>query len=372
MLWKWINVVWDRTVDPEKRKRLLLDGVDPAEADAQLYGEAATERGPFNIMSTCVTGMIQRLMAPVRNDRFHLLTISCDSYSEETSVSCYDGYCQVSIPWDLSGFYDLDDYQKKKVIVDIVEAGLDVLEANGIVPVASPRKACAIVREVGYQSIWVVNEKRSASKLKASAIADSNTERLLVWLYVFGKGGQMMGRFLMAETGPEMVHVRNSYAKSMAWTGEALSITSEDGFGFAWDPSFDCPGFRFYEIVPRERAGAIRLGMPSCIAGRRVGALAVEEASVNGLVRRQVYEGVELGFDDNQKCTSIVFGAGSHPRLRGAELIGLSRREVRALLVAEGDDPIDEPGLVSSPALDVSVGFEGAGEDARAVKVTVS
>ncbi len=188
MLWNSINLIWmrPRAVRPEELAAVAADGG----ASRPLR---SVENG-LGVLPICVLDMVCRLMEPGRNDRFHLLTIVVIDPCEEPRSKCYDGYCEVSVPWNMEGFSERDDLGKKQEIVLILEAGLRMMSREYDVDSSSALDACRMVREVGYRNVWMMGRKRSKEGMEAVVTAECSTEQTVVTLAVFQKRGQLIGR----------------------------------------------------------------------------------------------------------------------------------------------------------------------------------
>lgn len=343
MLWNSINLIWmrPRAVRPEELAAVAADGG----ASRPLR---SVENG-LGVLPICVLDMVCRLMEPVRNDRFHLLTIVVIDPCEEPRSKCYDGYCEVSVPWNMEGFSERDDLSKKQEIVLILEAGLRMMSREYDVDSSSALDACRMVREVGYRNVWMMGRKRSKEGMEAVVTAECSTEQTVVTLAVFQKRGQLIRRERVVDLGPESGGLKQQYLSELLWEGGEVILRGKFGFEYRLDVLAGERGRVRYALRPYEQVGSIIVGFlgPAMVpwaVGREPKEVLYDGSRVVG----QIFEDMRVWFSQEGKCVRVDFSGSADLRCGGAAVLGRTFEEIVAeLREIDEDAEVRESAVVS-------------------------
>lgn len=333
MLWNSINLIWmrPRTVGPEE------SAVDDASEEG-VHLRRTVENG-LGVLPVCMLDMVCRLMDPVRNDKFHLLAIDVIDPDDEPRSKCYDGYCEISIPWCMEGFFDLDDLGKKREMVMILEAGLRAMGREYGVDPSSALDACRKVKEAGYRNVWMLGRKRSKGGAEAVVTAECSTERTTVILSVFQKQGQLVRQVVVVDLGPESGGLKQQYLAELLWDDDEVVLRGKYGFEYRLDMLSDTRGRVCYSLRPYESVGSIILGF----SGPTTTPWAIGEAPREILydgdcISGQVFANVRTRFSHEGKCVRVDFFGSADLQCCGISVLGRVFEEVvRELRAVDGD-----------------------------------
>ena len=333
MLWNSINLIWmrPRTAGPEES---AMDDVN--EESGRLRRTAENGLG---VLPVCMLDMVCRLMEPVRNDKFHLLTISVIDPDDEMRSKCYDGCCEISIPWCMEGFFNHDDLGKKREIVMLLEAGLRAMDREYRVYPSSALDACRKVKEVGYRNVWMLGRKRSKGGAEAVVTAECSTERTVVTLSVFQKQGQLVRQEVVIDLGPEAGGLKQQYLAELLWEDDEVVLRGKYGFEYRLDLLSATRGRVRYGLRPYESVGSIILGFsgPTTIPWA-IGEAPREVLCDGDCISRQVFANVRTRFSREGKCTRVDFFGSADLQCCGISVIGRAFEEVvRELCAVDGN-----------------------------------
>jgi hypothetical protein len=79
----------------------------------------------FSFQSKCITSLYERCFSKFNTENIRRINIFCVKDSPKPNLTIVDGFCELEILFDVSGFNKLEDQVKKEVILDTLKQGID-------------------------------------------------------------------------------------------------------------------------------------------------------------------------------------------------------------------------------------------------------
>ena len=101
----------------------LLEGLDCDEDLVQESYQKAwkKERRKFQLMTRCMTSMVERLMQPINSPEYWKVVFECTNKKDlivEGLSGRSGGVCEIQVLWDIEAFYKMDNLDKKKMTIN--------------------------------------------------------------------------------------------------------------------------------------------------------------------------------------------------------------------------------------------------------------
>lgn len=113
------------------------------------------KRRDFQLMTRCMTSMIERIMEPTVTEECWKIIVECVEKQAHKEYSNLLGAYVIQVEFDYNIFLTADDYSKKKMVIDTILKGIKKLsncisfDLNNIVD------ACKQVADHGYVNEWL-------------------------------------------------------------------------------------------------------------------------------------------------------------------------------------------------------------------------
>lgn len=129
----------------------------------------------FSFQTRCITKLYERVFdkkyktADCRQLNFH-----CGNYSEMKLLGCFDGFCQVLVPYNTQEFLEYPDNKKKIEILELLKNSLDfVIREKNWDP--NPfQEAYERVKELNYINEFIWNKPKLSPNKKYKAEVHCN------------------------------------------------------------------------------------------------------------------------------------------------------------------------------------------------------
>lgn len=191
----------------------------------------------LDYLSQCMTSMVTRFMYDV-NLPFKKLVIEIWDDEIDDGIKVITGCLGVQevriiySPWK---FFTVDDLEKKKITIDIVEQAALVFCSEGFSFGEDFKNACRLVRMANYENRWLWKRKQSKNKLTAEVVVLHDIREIHIWLSVYNHCGQMLRRVLVHKQNANSNWLKMYYLGNLSWKDDIVSITSKEGFLFSLD-----------------------------------------------------------------------------------------------------------------------------------------
>ena len=116
------------------------------------------KRRRFQLMSRCMTSMIERLMPSIKTENYWKLLIECVEKNPRLECLNMLGVCSVQIVFNFESFFEMDNYQKKKYVLDKIMETIDYLSIKGLNEFVAIKPICDEVVRRDYLNEWFWNK----------------------------------------------------------------------------------------------------------------------------------------------------------------------------------------------------------------------
>lgn len=137
----------------EVLKNGILEYQEATKQDYELNWKE--KRRNFQLMTRCMTSMIERIMEPTVTEECWKIIVECVEKQARKEYSNLLGAYVIQVEFDYNMFLIADDYSKKKMVIDTILKGIKKLsncisfDFNNIVD------ACKQVADNGYINEWL-------------------------------------------------------------------------------------------------------------------------------------------------------------------------------------------------------------------------
>lgn len=142
---------------------------DAVKLDYELHWKE--KRREFQLMTRCMTSMLERIMQPVPTENCRKILIECVENSPKSGYSNLLGVYVIQTEINLESFYLADDHKKKEMVIATVLKGMKQLSESVPFSLSSITDACAEIISAGYKNEWIwkrikVNKKNVAIQIE--------------------------------------------------------------------------------------------------------------------------------------------------------------------------------------------------------------
>lgn len=136
---------------------VLKNGIlEYQEATRQDYESNWKEkRRNFQLMTRCMTSMIERIMEPTVTEECWKIIVECVEKQARKEYSNLLGAYVIQVEFDYNMFLTADDYSKKKMVIDTILKGIKKLSNCILFDFNNIVDACKQVADNGYINEWL-------------------------------------------------------------------------------------------------------------------------------------------------------------------------------------------------------------------------
>lgn len=129
------------------------------------------KRRKFQLMTKCMTSMVERIMKPIITKDCWKIMIECVNHKESQDYKNLLGVYTIEVEINLDLFYSVNSYSKKEMMIDIILKGIKKLSNFVSFELNSIINACMDVINSGYRNEWLwkkvkLNKKISQIKIQ--------------------------------------------------------------------------------------------------------------------------------------------------------------------------------------------------------------
>lgn len=177
--------------------------LDYLEATKQDYEVNWKEmRRKFQLMTRCMTSMIERIMKPIHTKDCWKILIECVDECSDKGYRNLLGVYSIQIAFNRKHFFDASNLEKKKMVIDIVLEAMKEFSDCIDFAVTDIRDACMEIVKRDYINEWFWKSSYSIDKKKAEVkiIHDVNDVKIYV---IFSKDNKFLEEKLLLCTVPD-------------------------------------------------------------------------------------------------------------------------------------------------------------------------
>ncbi len=186
------------------------------------------KRREFQLYSRCMTSMIERLMPSINTKNYWKIIIECVEGTPKAEGIYMPEILFVQVLFDIDYFFKLNNYEKKKYIINKVLESVDYLSSNGYLELDELKQTCDDIIKSDYVNEWLwkktVKFKNKSVQIKILHEVDE------VRIYmVFKDGDKIVEEVLLVEDIPDE-WVYSKYLGKLEWVSEnKAQLTTKNG-----------------------------------------------------------------------------------------------------------------------------------------------
>lgn len=169
-----------------KQKEEAIDYQDALKIDYETNWKE--KRREFQLMTRCVTSMIERIMKPIETKDCWKILIECVENLENKDYKNLLGVYVIQVKINLEMFYKVDDYSKKEIMVEIILKGINQLSKSVSFNLNNFTDACMKIIANNYVNEWTWKRIKINNKILDIRIEHEINELNIIMLIILGNG----------------------------------------------------------------------------------------------------------------------------------------------------------------------------------------
>ncbi len=112
------------------------------------------KRRKFQLMTRCMTSMIERVLLPISTSDCWKIVIECVESSPENGYKNLLGVYTIQIIMNVEEFFQLNDNEKKRIVINKILECTNILSHIAKINLAGIEKACNEIITLNYNNEW--------------------------------------------------------------------------------------------------------------------------------------------------------------------------------------------------------------------------
>lgn len=183
-----------------KQEEEAIDYQESLKMDYELNWKE--KRREFQLMTRCITSMVERIMQPVDTKDCWKILIECVKNPVDTNYRNLLGVYAIQVEIDLEEFYSADDYKKKDIMIDIILKGVKQLSKSVSFDLSSITDACMKIINKKYINEWSWKKIKIKDKIAEIRI-EHEIRELNIFMIILNKDNTVIRKELIISTIPD-------------------------------------------------------------------------------------------------------------------------------------------------------------------------
>lgn len=189
-------------------------------------------RKSFRMMTRCMTAMIERIMLPINTTDCWKIIFECVGGCAIPKYKNLLGAYVVQVPFELDEFFQLSDYDKKKIIICKITEGLDKISNDIPFETSNIYKACKEVMNAGYNNEWKWGKKVAVKDRFVQVAIRHDITNLGIYMVFTDKNNLFLKKALLVNTTPDE-RIYNKYLGRIEKVSEnEVALVAKNGEKF--------------------------------------------------------------------------------------------------------------------------------------------
>ncbi len=187
-----------------------------------------TKRREFQLMTRCMTSMIERLIPRIVTKDCWKILIECVEMEPRDKCLNLLGVYSVQVVFDVKNFYKMDTYEKKQYVVTKVREGICKLHQYELIDLAELIQVCDKISEMNYVNEWFWKKPLKSKQLSVQIKVLHEVENVRIYMVFNDYGKNECSEKLLVEDIPDE-RVYSKYLGKLEWisAGTARLSTKE-------------------------------------------------------------------------------------------------------------------------------------------------
>lgn len=187
------------------------------------------KRRQFQLMSRCMTSMIERLMPTVRTESYWKILIECVDESPRKEVINLLGVCSIQILFDSTKFFNINNFEKKQYIIETIIKAINYLCINNNIHLEEIRNVCDIIKGTNYTNEWFWKKpvKMAYKNVQIKILHEVDIVSIYM-VFKDTKKGVIKEILIVQDVPDEWIY--NKYLGKLEWISEdTAQLVTKDG-----------------------------------------------------------------------------------------------------------------------------------------------
>lgn len=161
------------------------------------------KRREFQLMTRCMTAMVERIMLPVKTKDCWKILVECVNICTDKSYKNLLGVYTIQVEFDFETFFDSADSEKRSIIIDTINEAINRISAQITFDVSNISEACKKVRNCGYSNEWLW---KKTIKLQGKTIGiqiKHDIQAVEIYMLFMDKSKNVLGKSSLVKTIPD-------------------------------------------------------------------------------------------------------------------------------------------------------------------------
>ena len=194
------------------------------------------KRREFQLSTRCMTSMIERIMIPIETKECWKIIFECfECVEDEEYRSCRNllGVYYIPILFDSKGYFNLNNLDKKKVIINSIMVGLEKMIDQIPFKVTNIIEACLKITENEYHNEWKWKRPIKIKERKAQIQIIHDVEVVHIYMILMDLNENIIDRKLIVSALPDEWNYSVYLGKIEKVSEDEVALVSKDGKKFS-------------------------------------------------------------------------------------------------------------------------------------------
>ena len=187
------------------------------------------KRRSFQLMTRCMTSMIERIMPTIKTENYWKLLIECVENNPRLECINMLGVCSVQVHFNIDYFFSIDNYEKKKYVIMKILETINHLCENGYSELDVLKSSCETIKKTDYVNEWFwkkpIIKKQKTVQIKIL----HEVEKVGIYMVFKDEMTHASEEILLAEDIPDE-WVYNKYFGKLVWISDKKAeLTTKEG-----------------------------------------------------------------------------------------------------------------------------------------------
>ena len=159
-------------------------------------------RRKFQLMTRCMTSMLERIMKPIHTKDCWKILIECVDDCIDKGYRNLLGVYTIQIAFNKQQFFLASNLEKKKMVIDVISEAIKLFSDIADFEVTNIRDACAEIKRRNYINEWFWKKSCSEEKKKAVVKIVHDVDDVKIYI-VFSEDNKFIQEKLLLCTEPD-------------------------------------------------------------------------------------------------------------------------------------------------------------------------
>ena len=187
------------------------------------------KRRQFQLMTRCMTSMIERIMPRIVTKGFWKILIECVEQPSSSKIVNRLGVCCVQVPFEIDLFWEMSSFEKKVYTIQKIREALVIIAQNDCFDVTAIDNACDEVVNLNYFNEWYWKKPVKSNCLSVQVKVSHEVERVNIY-FVFKDFVKNVSKelFIVSDLPHEWDYLK--YFGKLEWISDRIAkLTAKSG-----------------------------------------------------------------------------------------------------------------------------------------------